>query len=194
MFKGLSYKFVNILVNNKIIENEDFEIYRYGFETLTYFIVNVLVALFIGIAFNKFVHTIIFLSCYCTLRQFTGGYHARNYTECTLTFAVIYILVILAANNIDIYNSKYLLITLLLLSITMIYSIAPLEHRNKPLRIDEKANYKKIIKKITLTITIIVITSFIFNVINEYILYSILAVFLIAILLLLQIMINYFKK
>lgn len=194
MFKSLSYKFANLLIKNEVIEKEDFEIYRYGFETLIYFIVNISVALFIGIIFDRFIHTIIFLSCYCTLRQFTGGYHARNYTECTLTFAVIYILVILAANNIDIYNSKYLLITLLLLSITIIYSIAPLEHRNKPLRIDEKTNYKKTIKKITLVITIIVITSFIFNVINEYILYSILAVFLIAILLLLQIMINYFKK
>ncbi|MDX5713243.1 accessory gene regulator B family protein, partial [Clostridioides difficile] len=79
MFKRLSYKFANILVNNEIVESEDFEIYRYGFETLIYFIVNILVALFIGIIFDRFIHTVIFLSCYCTLRQFTGGYHARNY-------------------------------------------------------------------------------------------------------------------
>lgn len=47
MFKRLSYKFANILVNNEIVESEDFEIYRYGFETLIYFIVNISVALFI---------------------------------------------------------------------------------------------------------------------------------------------------
>lgn len=94
MFKNLSYKFANLLIKNKVIENDDFEIYRYGFETLIYFIVNISVALFIGIVFDRFIHTIIFLCCYCTLRQFTGGYHARNYTECTLTFAVIYLMTI----------------------------------------------------------------------------------------------------
>lgn len=45
MFKSLSYKFANLLVKNEVIENEDFEIYRYGFETLIYFIVNISVAL-----------------------------------------------------------------------------------------------------------------------------------------------------
>lgn len=63
--------------NNGIIEIDDFEIYRYGFETLIYFIVNISVALLIGIIFDRFIHTIVFLSCYCTLRQFTGGYHAK---------------------------------------------------------------------------------------------------------------------
>jgi accessory gene regulator B len=29
MFKSLSYKFANILVNNVIIDNNDFEIHRY---------------------------------------------------------------------------------------------------------------------------------------------------------------------
>ncbi len=194
MFKSLSYKFANILIRNEVIENEDFEIYRYGFETLTYFIVNISVALFIGIIFDKFIHTIVFLSCYCTLRQFTGGYHARNYTECTITFAAMYGLIILVANNIDIYRFKYLLILLLLVSTTVIYKVAPLEHRNKPLSIDEKMNYKNVIKKITFLINFIVITSLTFNVISEYIIYSALAVFLILILLLVQIMINYYKK
>jgi len=194
MFKSLPYKFANILVENEIIESDDFEIYRYGFETLIYFVVNILVALLIGIVFDKFIHTIIFLSCYCTLRQFAGGYHARNYTECSLTFAVIYVLVILVANNINIYNLKYILILLLLLSITIIHNIAPLEHRNKPLSMDEKMNYKNVIKKITFLISFIVIISLIFNVMSEYIIYSVLAVFLILILLFLQIIINYFKK
>ena len=138
MFKSLSYKFANLLVKNEVIENEDFEIYRYGFETLIYFIVNISVALFIGAIFNRLIHTIIFLSCYCTLRQFTGGYHARNYTECTLTFVVIYLITIFVANNIDIDKYKYLLIVFLIFSILIIYKLAPLEHRNKLLSSTEK--------------------------------------------------------
>lgn len=183
MFKSLSYKFANLLVKNEVIENEDFEIYRYGFETLIYFIVNILVALFIGIIFDRFMHTIIFLSCYCTLRQFTGGYHARNYTECTLTFVVIYILTIFSANNIDIYAYKYLSILFMIINIGVIYKLCPLEHRNKPLNENEKQNYRIISIKIASIIGIIFILSIIFDVFINYFIYIFFAISWVSILL-----------
>lgn len=183
MIKSLSYKFTNLLVNNEIIENEEFEIYRYGFETLIYFIVNILVALFIGIIFDRFIHTIIFLSCYCTLRQFTGGYHARNYIECTLTFSVIYLITIFLANSIDIEKYRYLMILLMLISIFIIYKRAPLEHRNKPLSEVEKSNYKRISIKIVSVIGSILILSVLFNKLIEYTIYYLFAIIWIGILL-----------
>lgn len=185
MFKSLSYKFANLLVKNEVIENEDFEIYRYGFETLIYFIVNISVALFIGAIFNRLIHTIIFLSCYCTLRQFTGGYHARNYTECTLTFVVIYLITIFVANNIDIDKYKYLLIVFLIFSILIIYKLAPLEHRNKPLSSTEKKYYRKIAIKIVFITGSIFILSIIFNFFIKYFIYLLLSIIWISILLIL---------
>ncbi|MGL5327978.1 MAG: accessory gene regulator ArgB-like protein [Peptostreptococcaceae bacterium] len=183
MFKRLQYKFTNALVNNEIIEKEDFEIYRYGFEVLIYFIVNILVALFIGVIFDRVIHTIIFLSCYCTLRQFTGGYHARNYTECTLTFTVIYIITNFIANSIDIEKYKYLLILVMIICTFIIYKLAPLEHRNKPLNQKEKQNYLMISINITLCINCIFILSIVFNQFKEYVLYSLLSLICIALLL-----------
>ena len=112
---------------------------------MIYFIVNISVALLIGIIFDRFIHTIVFLSCYCTLRQFTGGYHAKNYTECTLTFAAIYLITIFVANNIDIVSYKYLSIVILIISMFIIYKLAPLEHRNKPLSNKEKHIYLSLI-------------------------------------------------
>ncbi|MBZ0746082.1 accessory gene regulator B family protein, partial [Clostridioides difficile] len=180
MFKRLSYKFANILVNNEIVESEDFEIYRYGFETLIYFIVNILVALFIGIIFDRFIHTVIFLSCYCTLRQFTGGYHARNYKECTLTFAVIYLITIFSANNIDINKYKYLLVLLMIISILTIYKLAPLEHRNKPLSESEKKHYRKTVQKILFVIICLIILCKILNIFQQYVIYAIISIYWIA--------------
>lgn len=185
MFNSLSYMFTNLLVKNELIENDDFEIYRYGFETLIYFIVNISVALCIGIIFDRFIHTIIFLSCYCTLRQFTGGYHARNYVECTLTFVVIYISTIFVANNIVIDKYKYLLILLMIISSFFIYKLAPLDHRNKPLNEYEKKNYNSIAIKIVLIVSSIFISSTLFNIFKEYIIYSLLAIIWVSILLIL---------
>lgn len=191
MFKKLSYKFANLLVKNKVIENYDFEIYRYGFETLIYFIVNISVALFIGIVFDRFIHTIIFLSCYCTLRQFTGGYHARNYTECTLTFVVIYLITIFTANNIDVDKYKYLLVMLMIISICIIYKLAPLEHRNKPLNESDKENYKIIAVKISLIIGSLFIISVVFNIFVEYFIYDLISIIWTCLLLILGLYINY---
>lgn len=190
MIKNLSYKFTNLLLKNEIIENKDYDIYRYGFETLIYFIVNISVALSIGIIFNKFIHTIIFLSCYCTLRQFTGGYHARNYIECTLTFAVIYLLTILVDNNMDIYKYKYLSILSIISSIFIIYRLAPLEHRNKPLNDTEKKFYRKVAMRILASVIILFTLSIILNVFVEYLIYSIFAIVCISILLI----IGYYTK
>lgn len=184
MFKSLSYKITDVLVNNGIIEIDDFEIYRYGFETLIYFIVNISVALLIGIIFDRFIHTIVFLSCYCTLRQFTGGYHAKNYTECTLTFAAIYLITIFVANNIDIVSYKYLSIVILIISMFIIYKLAPLEHRNKPLEEQDKKYYRKIAMRILSVVAMCFISSIILNVFVEYFIYSIFAVIWISILLL----------
>ncbi|AYD22919.1 accessory gene regulator B family protein [Clostridioides difficile] len=190
MFKRLSYKFANILVNNEIVESEDFEIYRYGFETLIYFIVNILVALFIGIIFDRFIHTVIFLSCYCTLRQFTGGYHARNYKECTLTFAVIYLITIFSANNIDINKYRYLLVLLMIISILTIYKLAPLEHRNKPLSESEKKHYRKTVQKILFVIICLIILCKILNIFQQYVIYAIISIYWIAILIYIGMKVN----
>lgn len=183
MFKSLSYKFTNILVKNKVIENEYFEIHRYGFESLIYFIVNILVALAIGVIFDRFIHTIIFLSCYCTLRQFTGGYHARNYTECTLTFVVIYLITIFMANNINIYTYKHLLGLIMALNIGIIYKLSPLEHRNKPLNEKEKKHYKIVSIKIASIIGSIFILSTVFNTFTNYFIYIFFAISWVCILL-----------
>jgi accessory gene regulator B len=183
MIKSLSYKFANTLAKNEVIENEEFEIYRYGFETLIYFIVNISVALFIGIVFDRFIHTIVFLTCYCTLRQFTGGYHARNYTECTLTFAIIYLSTIFVANNINIDKYKYLLILLMIISVFIINKLAPLDNRNKPLNETEKKYYRNIAMRILSVIVTLSTLSIMLNVFVEYFIYSVFAIVCISILL-----------
>lgn len=191
MFKSLSYKFANLLVKNEVIENEDFEIYRYGFETLIYFIVNICITLFIGIVFKRFIHTIIFLSCYCTLRQFTGGYHARSYVECTLTFVVIYLITIFIDNSIDIDKYKYLLILIMIFSICIIYKFSPLEHRNKPLSENEKKQYKKVVIKVTIFISSMIMISLVYSIFEEFIIYSLFSILWIAILLIIGVRCKY---
>lgn len=193
MFKSLAHKLTNLLVKNNIIKEDEYEIYRYGFEMLVYFIVNISIALFIGIIFNRFIQTVIFLLCYSTVRQFSGGYHARNYTECTLTFVFICVITNLIDMNIDIRQYKYILIVICILNVFIITKLSPLEHRNKPLSDNEKKHYKKVVVKLTTIISIIVTICLVCNAFERYIIYALFAIVWISILLFIGTLINNYK-
>ena len=91
MFKSYASKITSFLIENKEINQDDYEVYKYGFEVLIAFIVNIAIVLSIGLLFNKIFYSIAFLICYCPIRQFAGGYHANNYTKCLLIFILIFI-------------------------------------------------------------------------------------------------------
>lgn len=64
------------------------------------------------------------------------------------TVVVIYLITIFVGNNVDIDKYRYLLILLMSISVFIIYKLAPLENKNKPLSENEKLNYKIIAMKI----------------------------------------------
>ena len=148
MFQSLATQ----LLRQEMIEACDYEIYRYGCEVLLYFIVNAMVAFIIGVMFHQVGGTLLFLGCYCTLRQFTGGYHAKNYTACTLTFAGIYTLTLFLISRVSWIESPGVVFALLGVSGFIIYQLAPLEHANKPLTQKEKLQYQRVARFMTLGI------------------------------------------
>ena len=146
MFKSYASKITSFLIENKEINQEDYEVYRYGFEVLIAFILNIVIVLSIGLLFNKLFYSIVFLICYCPIRQFAGGYHANNYTKCLLIFILIFILTMNIPLNIDSKIYKWMIFTISTLSYIGIFIFAPLEHRNNPLTLSEIKKYKKISK------------------------------------------------
>ena len=53
MFKSYASKITSFLIENKEINQDDYEVYKYGFEVLIAFIVNIAIVLSIGLLFNK---------------------------------------------------------------------------------------------------------------------------------------------
>ena len=74
----LSRRFVEFMLENKIIPEQDKEIYRFGFVLMLRIILNVLTLLFIGTCFNMIVESITFLICSLMLRSYSGGFHSDN--------------------------------------------------------------------------------------------------------------------
>ena len=89
--KKLTYKFILTLINRNIIEEEDKEIYSYGFNQILFIMLNFITILIIGILFNMLFETIIFMSTYIPIRIYAGGYHARKQTKCYIHYLIIII-------------------------------------------------------------------------------------------------------
>ena len=191
MFKLCANKITSILIHNNVIDENDYELYSYGFETLIAFIVNILVILSIGFIFDKFSQTLLFLVCYCPIRQFTGGYHAENYRNCLLVFITIFLINITTLHNVMIHNLNNIIIALAFISYIGIYFLAPIEHRNNLLSHKERKNYKKIAITLSTPILIFSVIGINFKTIYEYSLYSSSAVICIFIMLNLAIIKKY---
>lgn len=179
MIKSSANKVTSFLYYNKYIDSEkyDYEVYLYGFESLIALILNIISILLIGLVFHRFMHTIVFLVCYCPLRQFTGGYHADTYEKCFFTFVIIFIATILISNNLIDIGLKPLITLFSVLNWISIYLLSPVQHFNNPLDDTEKVKYKKKARLIATSVLLFIFVN------KNYYIYSAFALFWINIML-----------
>lgn len=190
MIKLLSDKITYFLEDSKLIESEDNEVCSYGLEVLISSLINLILVLALGIILNKFLQTLVFVSCYCYIRQFSGGYHASSHGKCILTFLCMYLITILIAGNINDIHLKAVIISISILNWISIYLLAPAEHANNPLNSYELVkNQKNARIRVTLFLLFTIIGLQIQQV-YEYTLYSALALCWINFMLILQVIKN----
>ncbi|CEN76367.1 accessory gene regulator protein B [[Clostridium] sordellii] len=192
MIKSYANKVTSFLVDNNYVDSYKYEydVYLYGFEILIASMINVITTLIIGLLFNKFIYSVIFLACYCPLRQFSGGYHANSYLKCCLTFVVIFIITIFIANNINNIDFRHILLIFSIFNFLSISILGPIEHINNPITDIERNKYKRNSKLISTIITIFITVSSGFKITYEFSIYSSLALFWINIMMVLAIIKN----
>ena len=124
------------------IDEEDKEIYLFGFYQGLVFLLNIATALFTGIILDMFLESILFLICFIPLRIFAGGYHAKTQLRCyimsTATTAVLLYLIDVTQRNMGVY-----VIILYIIAVCIIWKLAPVQDKNKPLDLDERKKYRK---------------------------------------------------
>lgn len=193
MFKLSADRITSVLITNEIIKEKEFRVYSYGFELLLAFIANILAVLFIGLILGKVNNTILFLLTYCPIRQYTGGFHAKNYAKCLATFLSIYLATVLITSFVDTETFRIYLSIALVISLIGIYLLSPLEHRHNPLSNYEKIHHKKIATRISVIVVVVNLFSINYNYFSEYFIFSTFALYWIFIMLLLAIVIEKYK-
>ncbi len=140
MNTSLSKCISNFLYKKKIITEEDYPIYQYGFEIIISTILGFLITIGIGILLNMKLLSMLYYIIFVFLRQLTGGYHAESYLKCNLTFAVVSFIT-MGMTKLAVNTSPYNFIFYLILigtSLAVIWIYAPIENKYKPLDVAQK--------------------------------------------------------
>ncbi|MDR1753344.1 MAG: accessory gene regulator B family protein [Eubacterium sp.] len=142
MMNLLSLKITEIFLSEKIISDEDIDIYVYGFEMVISNIITVIITILTGVLFGNLFDAFIFYTVFSSTRRFSGGYHASTYIGCKITYIICIVSVMLLANTFlflsQFLQFHFLILLICLFNIITVSILSPIEHKNKPLTKKDK--------------------------------------------------------
>lgn len=163
MINKISSKIVEILIKHSLVENEDKELYLYGFFILLSQILYFIIVITIGILFNVIFESIIFYITFQFIRRYAGGYHAKTETRCEIlsTLSILCCIVLIKLSKM--YNIRIALLSVSLVFAVLIFILCPLDTPEKPLNDKEYKYFRKISWIILSLIIIAIIVSLYFK-------------------------------
>lgn len=144
MIHTISSKITEFLVKNSICQKNElhWKVCCYGMEVMLSTILNCLIVFFLGVFFNMFIESIIFLIAFTPIRIYSGGYHADTYLKCNTIFGCMVFGCFAFYKYVEKIKWSGIIVicaTQLLLCIFL----APIENKNKRLTDRQKKVYKQ---------------------------------------------------
>ena len=143
MYKKLSCKLTDTFTKWGIINSDQADIYRYGFELLISSLAYGLIFILISLLCRCLIASLFFFSGFYIIRKFCGGFHANSYFKCHLLFAINHLLVILALKLIPQNVYYFVTIGIFLFASFVILFFAPVDHKNKRFVKNEYLHFRK---------------------------------------------------
>ena len=143
--KKIAKKLADYVIQKGTIEEEEREIYEYGFSIATEMLLCILVCFSISMTLHTFVEGLLFFAIFIPLRSYAGGLHLSNYWSCfSLSCLTFFIIMLLGKYlTLPIYIA---LITFFVLEI-VIYNLYPVENVNREIDADEDNEFRKRLKQ-----------------------------------------------
>lgn len=137
-------QYVRRLIIHRIVEEDEFEIYRYGFEVFCLSVITVLSILIISICKGNFLETVCYFWGFIPLRVYGGGYHANTRIKCYSVSIIIYLIFSLILEHINATMIFYYCMLGVIISWISIAFFAPVIHKNHLVSTRERRYYRKI--------------------------------------------------
>lgn len=151
----------SFFVRNKVIKNEDEEVYEYGLQLLLSTVFNGIIALILAIISGTVLQCIYYLAVFVLLRKSAGGFHAKTHFGCCCILVTVLSLFVMFIKFVP--NEAYGIVSAIAVafSVVIILMFAPLEHENKPISDRDKIRLRKISVIYAVLFTLIVLGLFI---------------------------------
>lgn len=112
------------LVNAGYISSDTKDSYKYGIDVLIVNIIPIIIILSLSYCVNRTSFGILFLLSFIPIRVNIGGYHCKKITTCTLSFTILYVLVLWLGFS----NIFYILKVIGLCCLPIIYWSTPITY------------------------------------------------------------------
>lgn len=144
MISKIAQKIVDALCVASVVDEEDKELYTYGFFVLVSRIFFFLVTIIWGIAFGILWESILFYFIFTVIRSYAGGVHASKESSCTLYTSLAMLISTMIIKMFLYMEMTVVSAMILLIGYVLIVIFSPLDTNEKPLDDNERRKYKKI--------------------------------------------------
>lgn len=137
MTEYISKKLTIFLCRKLKIDNDEIDLYELGIEVIVSTLITSSVILLMSLILDNFVGAVIFLSCFITVRNYSGGYHAGTRLGCFATSIVCYLIsygIVYVVAKIPHYIGEIILAAGLAAALFLFWRAAPVENPNKRLK------------------------------------------------------------
>lgn len=132
MLSKAAQKLAYFFAEKKIIQQEEKEIYAYGYEILLSEAINWLITIIIAILTKRIGETVVYMLAFMRLRGALGGFHAKSHWGCILISTVVYVFCLFIVSLTPAELFWILTAAGLVLHMLLVFTIAPVAHPNKP--------------------------------------------------------------
>jgi len=142
MISSLSQNILNSFIEQRIIREEDRNIYAYGAELAISYLLNLLTIVVVSIFMNMLIECIAFLVIFVPLKGYTGGYHASNYKICFVISCLAVTVILFVTKYIAVQADRNTLFLIMTIIGVLICILGPIEDKNKPLTKNENTHFR----------------------------------------------------
>ena len=129
------------LIQKGIIPADQKGLYYYGLHQGILSVSSIITTLIISILMGMFWHGIFYYIAYIPIRSNAGGFHAKTPLRCYLCSVILVVLALLIIKIMDI--SIMCCLSLTIIAVLIIFILAPIEDKNKPLTDAEYRCFRK---------------------------------------------------
>ena len=139
----ISKQLTSLVIQKNIAPESDREYYDYCFSALLSTLLNFLAVFVVALLSGTLIETLCYLTGFLLLRRTAGGYHAKTSIRCFIMSVGFYLSFLAILFYLPLNFRPIVLVGGNILSTIIVFTLAPVEHENRPFTNNERRIFRK---------------------------------------------------